>query len=80
MDKIAESIHRTDSEDDLAEVLADAKMNAINTGPADDLGKYRRAEVVAFLLTPLKSNMRKIQFGSEIAVQVIHTPPHLRPL
>ena len=70
-------IHGTDSEDRFPELRDGAIMNPIHTRPADDLGKYGRAEIPALLLSPLKTNMRKIQFGSDVAVQNVHDVPPL---
>ena len=47
-------------------------MNAVYASPTDDFGQHRSAEIIALLFSAYKTNMRKIQFGSEIAVQVIH--------
>ena len=69
---IAGQIFRTDRKDDLIKTLSDAEMNAVYASPTDDFGQHRRAEIIALLFSAYETNMRKIQFGSEIAVQVIH--------
>ena len=47
-------------------------MNAVHASPSNDFGQHRSAEIIALLFSAYETNMRKIQFGSEIAVQVIH--------
>ena len=68
MDILAGQIFRADRKDDLIESLGSAEMDSIYTGPADDLGLHRRAEIITLLFSAYETNMRKIQFGSEIAV------------
>ena len=68
MDILAGEIFRADRKDDLIKPLGGAEMDSIYTGPADDLGKNRSAEIIALLFSAYETNMRKIQLGSEITV------------
>ena len=71
MNIIAGQIFRADRKDDLIKTLGGAEMDAIHTCPSDDFGEHRSTEIITLFFSAYETNMRKIQFGSEIAIQVI---------
>ena len=51
--------------------LGCTEMDAIHTSPSDDFGEHRSTEIITLFFSAYETNMRKIQFGSEIAIKVI---------
>ena len=77
MDIVAGVIGRIDRKNEFTKALDGTEMDAVHTGPADDLRADRRAEIAALLFATLQANIGKIQFGSEEANQVVHACPPL---
>ena len=57
MNILSGTVRRTYREDHFLKAFCRAKVNTVHACPADDLGKYGRAEIPALLLSSLETNM-----------------------